>query len=154
MSIPPRHLWRGGGRKAGDEVQNTNQAPKKPKKPATRAGFDASQINYSAGASHTALWEPNDAFKPSLVDVPVVHSDAWKPSFSSDMPLVIEQLRIILFCLTEFSSPGFPMISIVFSLHFNSTTRLVENVVETSTILELHLVFSDCVIASLSSNPP
>ncbi len=58
MSIPPRHLWRGGGRKAGDEVQNTSYAPKKPKKPATRAGFDASQINYSVGVSHTALWVP------------------------------------------------------------------------------------------------
>ena len=40
MSTPHRHLWRGGGRKAGDEVQNPSYAKQKPKKPATRAGFE------------------------------------------------------------------------------------------------------------------
>ena len=61
MSTPHRHLWRGGGRQAGGEVQNPSYAQQKPKKPATRAGFDASQINYSVGVSHTALWVPRVA---------------------------------------------------------------------------------------------
>ena len=39
MSIPPRHLWRGGGRQAGGEVQNTNQAPPKTKKARHKGGL-------------------------------------------------------------------------------------------------------------------
>ena len=39
MSIPPRHLWRGGGRQAGGEVQNTNQAPQKTKKARHKGGL-------------------------------------------------------------------------------------------------------------------
>ena len=39
MSIPPRHLWRGGARQAGGEVQNTNQAPPKTKKARHKGGL-------------------------------------------------------------------------------------------------------------------
>ena len=46
MSIPPRHLWRGGGRQAGGEVQNTNQAPPKTKKARHKGGLRNSIISF------------------------------------------------------------------------------------------------------------
>ncbi len=46
MSTPPRHLWRGGGRQAGGEVQTTNQAPPKTKKARHKGGLRNSIISF------------------------------------------------------------------------------------------------------------
>ena len=53
MSIPPRHLWRGGGRQAGGEVQNTNQAPPKTKKARHKGGLRNSIISFQWHLIHS-----------------------------------------------------------------------------------------------------